>query len=268
MGLERPGEEFEKLLALMARLRAPGGCPWDRDQTLDSLRPFILEEAYELVEAIQREDPASIREELGDLLLEVVFVNQIAEERGDFEMAEVVRGIHDKLVRRHPHVFESTEAKTAGEALARWDEIKEGEEPERRSLLDGVAKALPALARAQKISSRAARAGFDWSSPRQIVDKIAEEMSELEEAMAEETPEAVAEELGDLFFVLVNLARHLEVDAEISLSEATEKFSRRFRYLESALEAEGRSVEDTSMEELDRLWEEAKSRSKGESSSP
>lgn len=253
------GEEFERLLAIMARLRAADGCPWDREQTFESLRPFILEEAYELVEAIQRDDPGSIREELGDLLLEIVFVNQIAEEDGHFRMAEVVRGIHDKLLRRHPHVFQaSSGASSAGEALERWEEIKDREKPEKRSLLDGVARALPALARAQKVSTRAARAGFDWKSASEVMAKVAEEIGELEGAMAAKSPSDIAEELGDLLFVLVNLARHLDVDAELALADATEKFSERFRSIESRLNARGRKVSDATMDELDRLWEEAK----------
>jgi nucleoside triphosphate diphosphatase len=258
----RAGEEFEQLLAIMARLRSADGCPWDREQTLDSLRPFILEEAYELAEAIHRDETSSIREELGDLLLEIVFVNQIAEEQGRFGMAEVVRAIHDKLVRRHPHVFrDSRSAASAGEALERWEEIKDREKPERRSLLDGVARALPALARAQKISTRAARGGFDWKSPQEVLVKVAEEMGELEEAMTSTSPSAhaaVAEELGDLLFVIVNLARHVDVDAEVALADATEKFSERFRWLESRLAARGCKVSDATMEELDGLWKEAK----------
>lgn len=256
------GAELEKLLSLMALLRSPDGCPWDRKQTMGSLRPFILEEAYELVEAIHQGEPGGIREELGDLLLEVVFVNQIAEEDGLFEMSGVIRTIHDKLVRRHPHVFreESEKAASAGEALERWEEIKDREKPKpaRTSLLDGVARALPALARAQKISQRAARAGFDWKSSDEVRAKLDEEVRELERAVAANNSPAIGEELGDVLFVLVNLARHLEVDAEVSLARATEKFSERFRFLERSLEAEGRSVTDASMDELEALWEQAK----------
>jgi MazG family protein len=256
------GEEFEKLLSLMALLRSPEGCPWDRKQTMSSLRPFILEEAYELVEAIHQGEPGGIREELGDLLLEIVFVNRIAEEEGLFEMSDVVRAIHDKLVRRHPHVFRTgvDKAASAGEALERWEEIKDREKPERTSLLDGVARALPALARAQKISQRAARAGFDWKSSAEVRAKLDEEVLELERAVASRSPAAIDEELGDILFVLVNLARHLEVDAEVSLARATEKFSERFRFLERSLEEEGRSVTDATMDELESLWEEAKKR--------
>jgi nucleoside triphosphate diphosphatase len=257
-----PGGELEKLLSLMVRLRSPDGCPWDRKQTMASLRPFVLEEAYELIDAIDRGEPAGIREELGDLLLEVVFVNQIAEEERLFEMSDVIRTIHDKLVRRHPHVFqtEDSRAATAGEALERWEEIKDREKPERGSLLDGVARALPALARAQKISERAARGGFDWKSSADVREKLDEELVELEEAVASSDRSAIAEELGDALFALVNLARHLEMDAEGSLARATEKFSERFRYLERSLADEGRSVADATMDELETLWQEAKTK--------
>jgi MazG family protein len=257
------GDELEKLLKLMARLRAPDGCPWDREQTLRSLRPFILEEAYELVEAIDGGEMKAIREELGDLLLEVVFVNQIAVEQELFGMDEVIRGIHDKLVRRHPHVFETERVASAGKALERWEEIKESEKEKRESVLDGVPRSLAALARAQKISSRAARAGFDWKSAKEVQAKLDEELEELEAAVATGSAVAIEEEMGDILFALVNLARHLDVDAEIALSGAIEKFSERFKHLENALRTQGRSVNDADMEELDRLWEEAKIERRG-----
>jgi MazG family protein len=248
----------------MARLRSKDGCPWDREQTLESLRPFILEDAYELVEAITEsaeERSDRIREELGDLLLEVVFVNQIAEERGSFRMEDVIRRIHDKLVRRHPHVFESDEAGSPGEALTRWEDIKakeKGERGGRTSHVDGVPKVLPALARAQKVSTRAARAGFDWSSPGEVKAKLDEELNELDVAVTSGDASAVAEEIGDVLFALVNLSRHLEVDAELALVSATEKFSRRFRFMENALAAQNRRVEDAGMDELEELWKKAK----------
>lgn len=257
------GDELLKLLALMARLRGPGGCPWDREQTMSSLRPFVLEEAYELVEAIGSGGAESIREELGDLLLEIVFVNQIAVEEDLFTMEEVIRGIHDKLVRRHPHVFEAERGSSADQALERWDEIKEREKGKRESVLDGVGKSLAALARAQKISTRAAKAGFDWTSADEVKAKVEEELEELTGAVASRSQNAIEEELGDILFALVNLARHLEVDAEVALSAATEKFGKRFRHLESALQAEGRSMKDAGMEELNDLWETAKTERNG-----
>jgi MazG family protein len=252
------GEELERFLLLMSRLRSKEGCPWDREQTMASLRPFILEEAYELVEAIGGGDPESICEELGDLLLEVVFVNQIATEQKLFDLSRVIRGIHDKLVRRHPHVFESERVASAGKALERWEEIKEREKEKRESVLDGVPKSLAALARAQKVSDRAAKAGFDWKSARDVMNKLEEELDEVEHAADSASPARVEEELGDLLFAAVNLARHLEVDAEVALSGAIAKFGRRFRHLENALREQGRTPKDADVEELDRLWEEAK----------
>jgi MazG family protein len=257
------GDELEKLLGLMARLRGPSGCPWDREQTMASLRPFILEEAYELVEAVSSGEGEAIREELGDLLLEVVFVNQIASEEKLFEMSEVIRGIHDKLVRRHPHVFESERVASAGQALERWDEIKEREKTDRGSALDGVPKSLAALARAQKISSRAAKAGFDWKSATEVEAKLDEELEELDEAVASGSATRVEEELGDVLFALVNLARHLGVDAEVALSTATDKFGERFKHLERDLLSQGRSVADADMDELNSLWEKAKTERRG-----
>jgi MazG family protein len=257
------GREMEKLLALMARLRGPDGCAWDREQTFESLRPFVLEEAYELVEAIHRGSPSAIREELGDLLLEVVFVNQIAEEQTLFTMEEVIRQIHDKLVRRHPHVFADEEAKSAGAALERWEDVKAREKSAEGgtagSLLGGVPRALPALARAQKISTRAGRAGFDWPSPREVRAKLEEELDELDDAVASGSSSSIAEEIGDVLFAMVNLSRQLGVDAELSLADAIEKFTTRFRFLEGSLASEGRSVTDATAGELDALWEEAKS---------
>ena len=252
------GDELHKLLLLMARLRAPEGCPWDREQTMRSLRPFILEEAYELVEAINGGETEAIREELGDLLLEVVFVNEIAAEQKLFGMDEVIRGIHDKLVRRHPHVFETERVSSPGKALERWEEIKEREKEKKDSVLEGVPRSLAALARAQKISSRAAKVGFDWKSADEVKAKLNEEMEELNEAVASGSSAAVEEEIGDILFALVNLARHLEVDAEVALSAAIEKFSERFKYLERELQTQGRSASDADMEELNQLWEKAK----------
>jgi MazG family protein len=257
------GREMEKLLALMARLRGARGCPWDREQTLRSLRPYVLEEAYELVEAMERGSASGIREELGDLLLEIVFVNQIAEEQDLLTMEEVIRQVHDKLVRRHPHVFAEEEAGSAAAALARWEDVKAREKSATAgkpgSLLDGVPRALPALARAQKISTRAGRAGFDWPSPKEVRAKLEEELGELDDAAASGSPSAVADEIGDVLFALVNLARQLGVDAELCLADATEKFTNRFRFLEAGLASEGRSVAEATPEELDALWEEAKS---------
>lgn len=225
---------------------------------MQTLRPFVLEEAHELVDAIGQGEVDAIREELGDLLLEVVFVTQIALEAGEFTMVDVARGIREKLVRRHPHVFSETPAANAGEALERWEAIKAREKPERESLLDGVPRSLPALSRAAKLSKRAANAGFDWASGDDVRDKIAEELDELDEARLSKNDDAVHEELGDLLFAIVNLARRSGTDAELALSDANEKFSQRFRHIEAALAARGRKVEQTGMDELERLWQESK----------
>lgn len=225
---------------------------------MSSLRPYVLEEAYELVDAIEHGNTDSVREELGDLLLEIVFVTQIAIEAGQFTMADVARGIREKLVRRHPHVFSSSQADDADQALQRWESIKAREKPKRDSLLDGVPKSLPALARAAKLSKRAANAGFDWDSIDEIRQKIEEELDELDRARASADSRAVHEEIGDLLFAVVNLARHAATDAEIALADANQKFSKRFRHLEGELASQGRSVEETPMEELERLWQKAK----------
>ena len=262
-----PGERWGKVVALMARLRGPQGCPWDRKQTLHSLRPFILEEAYELVDAIEQDEGEAIREETGDLLLEVLFVSQICAERGLFTSNGVLEGLEAKMVRRHPHVFGDQTAGSAGEALAKWEEIKDAEKesdapaPAPGSLLGKVPRALPALMRAAKLSARAARVGFDWTSVEQILDKLDEELRELDAARKSGSSEAVAEELGDLLFVIANISRHLGVDPELALQAANQKFEERFRHIEERLQADGRSPSESSLDEMEALWQEAKNKS-------
>lgn len=246
------------LIELMARLRAPDGCAWDREQTMASLRSFVLEEAYELVDAIGQNNTEAVCEELGDLLLEVVFVAQVGIEAGAFTMPEIVRGIREKLIRRHPHVFESKTADGAGAALAHWEDIKAKEKPSPTSHLDGVEHSLPALGRAAKLSKRAAHAGFDWDSREQVLKKIDEEVLELKEAVRAGNESSVHEELGDLLFAIVNFARLSRTDGEVALLDANEKFSKRFRFMEKRLAADGKSVESVTMAELERLWAEAK----------
>ncbi len=253
-----PGRDFERLVDLMATLRGPGGCPWDREQTMDTLRPYVLEEAYELVDAIDSGEDGAIREELGDMLLEVVFLAQIERERDAFTMSEVVQDISDKLVRRHPHVFESHQAANAGEALAHWDKIKKNEKPESDSVLQGVPAALPALARAHKLSSRAANVGFDWSAVSEVQVKLNEEMQELLDAVDSGRQDSIHEEMGDVLFALANLARHLKIDAELALHDTNRKFVERFRYIEERLTASGRSLEEATLDEMEALWQEAK----------
>lgn len=258
-----PGAAFQRLVRVMARLREPGGCPWDREQTLASLRPYLLEEAYEVLEAVDSQDADAHREELGDLLLQVVFQSRIRQEEGAFDAAAVAHAISDKLVRRHPHVFSDGVAETADQVVDNWEAIKRQEKKDRKSSLDGVPGALPALARAQRLQEKAARVGFDWPDAAGPLHKLAEEVKELEAAMGSGRRDRVAEELGDVLFSVVNLARHLEASAEDALREAAAKFERRFRKVEARVAASGRAVKDASLAELDDLWEQVKSEENG-----
>ncbi|QTF55514.1 nucleoside triphosphate pyrophosphohydrolase [Stutzerimonas frequens] len=265
--------QLPDLLHLMARLRDPQhGCPWDLQQNYASIVPHTLEEAYEVADAIESGDFDHLPGELGDLLFQVVYYSQLAREEGRFDFATVVDSITRKLVRRHPHVFPdgdlygSPELPRLDEAAIkqRWEEIKAEERaekaaaPEQLSLLDDVPSALPALSRAAKLQKRAAQVGFDWPEALPVVDKVREELGEVLEAMSENDPQAIAEELGDLLFVVVNLARHLKVDPENALRAANGKFERRFRFIEQALRDAGRPIESCDLEELDGLWGEAK----------
>ena len=265
--------QLDDLLHLMARLRDPQyGCPWDLKQSYASIVPHTIEEAYEVADAIERGDFEHLPGELGDLLFQVVYYSQLAREEGRFEFAEVVDGITRKLLRRHPHVFVDGDLYGAPDAAKlneaavkqRWEEIKAEERaekaaaPEQLSLLDDVPNALPSLSRAIKLQKRAAQVGFDWPEALPVVDKVREELDEVLEAMSENDPEAIAEELGDLLFVVSNLARHLKVDPESALRAANAKFERRFRFIEQALREAGRAVENCALEELDALWGEAK----------
>ncbi len=259
MDLPAVTDALPRLREIVATLRAPEGCPWDREQTHTSLRGNLLEEAYETIEAIDREDYPHLAEELGDLLLQVVLHSQIAEEAGRFNFDEVARGISDKLVRRHPHVFgESQVGDTAG-VLRQWDEIKRRERGyTTESLLEGVSVALPALLRAQKIQKRAAQAGFDWPDPTPVLAKVREETEELAEALAAGKSDAVAEEIGDLLFTAVNLARKAGLDAEVTLARATAKFAHRFQAAERAANERGDQFSALSLGEQEALWQAAK----------
>jgi nucleoside triphosphate diphosphatase len=254
--------EMQALLEVMARLRDPArGCPWDKEQTFTTIAPYTLEEAFEVADAIDRGDLAALREELGDLLFQVVFHARLAEEKGVFDFAAVARGLTEKMRRRHPHVFGTADITDADAQTVAWEAHKADERAARgEGALDGVPVGLPALARAQKLGRRAARAGFDWPDVNAVLDKLAEETTELEAAIAQQeiAPEAVADELGDLLFTSANLARHLGVDAEGALRRASLKFERRFRALEARLEAAGRSVGEAGAEELDHLWNSVK----------
>lgn len=256
-------ESFDRLSALMARLRAPGGCPWDRAQTHDSLRPYLIEESAEVLDAIAQNDPRSLCEELGDLLLQVVFHAQLASEAGDFSLDDVCGGINEKLVRRHPHIFGEVEADDAETVKATWDAIKREEKAARgetqTSVLDGVPVSLPALAQALQISKKAARVGFEWPDEAGVWDKAREEMLELEAARDDdESSERQAEELGDLLFTVVNIARWRQVDPELALRDVNLKFKARFEKMEARAREQGAQLEHLSPAEWEALWQRAK----------
>lgn len=260
---ESVGSLFERLVQIMARLRGPQGCPWDREQTPTSLKAYLIEEAYEVLEALESGDQLHLQEELGDLLLQVIFHCQIAAERREFTAADVVDRLITKLVARHPHVFGGTALASPQEALNQWERLKHREavaQGRRRSVVEGVPRALPALLRAQRIQAKAARVGFDWPSAEGAWDKVTEEVREVSAAIAGSDRARVADELGDLLFSMVNVARLAGLDAEETLGNAIEKFRRRFAGMEDDLSARGKSVEAVSPEELERSWEAAKQR--------
>ena len=258
---DAPSTLFDQLLDIMARLRGPGGCPWDRDQTRSSLKPFLIEEAYEVLEAIDGGEPRALAEELGDLLFQVIFHARIAEERGEFAMRDVLRGLVDKMISRHPHVFGDAAVKTPEEALAQWEALKQREATTKgrpRSVIDGVPRAMPSLVRAQRTQSKAARVGFDWPDARAAWEKVREEIDEAGEALVAGDQARIREELGDVLFSLVNVARLASIDAEDVLHGAIEKFRRRFTEVEAELSAQGKSVESVPQAELEQAWEAAK----------
>jgi ATP diphosphatase len=253
---------MDRLRAIMARLRDPEtGCPWDIEQDFATIAPYTIEEAYEVADAIERQDWDELRGELGDLLLQTVYHTQMAEEAGHFTFDEVVTAIADKMVARHPHVFgDESRDKSAEQQTLDWETVKAAERAARArsGVLEDVALALPALMRAEKLQKRAARVGFDWPDIGQVVDKIAEEAHELAEARGTATQEAIEDEMGDLLFVMANLARHLKVDPEVALRRANSKFTRRFAYIEAELAASGKRPEDSDLDEMDALWDVAK----------
>lgn len=257
------GRKFQRLIEIMSRLRAPGGCPWDREQTFDSIKPYTLEETYEVLDAIDRRDWDELRAELGDFMLQAVFFAQMASEEKLFDIGDSLDAINEKLVRRHPHVFADETAKTGDDVKKRWDEIKAEERklnPDApQGLLASVPRALPALVEAQQITSRAARAGFDWSNAEEVLAKLDEERLEFAEARELGSQDQIEDELGDLLFVLVNLARFVKVDPEQALRRTNTKFRERFGHVERRLAAQGREVNGTPIEELEALWQEAKS---------
>jgi MazG family protein len=256
------GEKFQKLVEIMARLRAPGGCPWDREQTFDTIKPFLLEETYEVMEAIDARDWQELAGELGDLLLQSVFFSQMAAEQNLFSIADALDAINEKLIRRHPHVFGEQTAGTADDVRRIWGEVKAEEKQQRgegaAGLLDAVPRALPALVEAQQLTTRAAHVGFDWDNAEQVLEKLHEELAEFDAARREASPEELEGELGDMLFVLVNLARFVNADPEQALRKTNAKFRRRFGYIERKLGEQGKSPNEATLAEMDALWEESK----------
>jgi tetrapyrrole methylase family protein/MazG family protein len=273
------GGWFEKLAAVQARLRAPDGCPWDREQTHASLRTYLIEEAYEVLEALESGDDAKFAEEMGDLLLQIVFHSQIAKEEGRFTVSDVIREVHDKMVRRHPHVFGEKHAKNTAEVLKKWEQIKkeeraaagkkngDGLKQDRKagSLLDGVSRALPAALEGFQLTRRAARIGFDWDNVEGVFEKMNEEAAELRQALGAKDAKKAEEEMGDLLFAAVNLARFLHIDPEISLKKANAKFSTRFRKMEELAAKNGKALADVPREQMEEFWKTAKRSEKSDS---
>lgn len=257
---DTPEKPIDRLLAIMARLRAPDGCPWDQEQTLTSLKKNLVEETYEVVDAIDSGDRSLLREELGDLLLQVVFQSQICAEEGAFTFQDVAQAIADKLVRRHPHVFGDAKVANADEVLKNWEQIKRTEKGDEtpRSAIAGLPRHLPALHKAQHVQSRAARVGFDWRETKDVLAKVEEEIGEIKMALAMESAERVRDEIGDLLFAVVNLTRFMGHEAEEVLDETVRRFTRRFQHIEDQVHASNRRMVDCSLEELEAFWQEAK----------
>ncbi|PKN80866.1 MAG: nucleoside triphosphate pyrophosphohydrolase [Candidatus Cloacimonetes bacterium HGW-Cloacimonetes-1] len=252
-------QDFKRLIDIVSQLRDPiAGCPWDVKQTPESLVPNLIEELYEVVEAIEDQDSDSLSEELGDLMLHIVFQVQIAEEEGRFDMVRVLNKINSKLVRRHPHVFGELRLDDADAVKMNWERIKKVEKTERKSVLEGIPRALPALIYAQRTQEKAASVGFDWQDIAPVLEKLTEEEAELREALEENDGAHIREELGDMLFTLVNLARKLHIDAEAALKETTRKFSKRFNYIEEHYSSKGEDINEASLEELDAIWDLAK----------
>jgi MazG family protein len=250
---------FDDLVQLMVRLRGPNGCPWDRKQTLPDLKPYVIEESYEVVDAIDQNDRAALREELGDLLLQAVFIAEMMREEGSFDIYDSITAIHDKLVRRHPHVFGDVEANDAEQVLVNWEKLKQDErKAENKSVLSGVPQAMPALLKASRLTEKAARVGFDWRRTEDVFDKLDEEVAELREAVAEGDAEHVHEEIGDLLFTIANIARKVNVNPEEALQSTNRKFMRRFESMEARVREREQNLDQLELEEMDRLWDDAK----------
>jgi tetrapyrrole methylase family protein/MazG family protein len=251
---------FEDLVDLMNTLRGEKGCPWDKKQTLDSLKPFLIEEPYEVIEAIEHRDAEKLKEELGDLLFHILFMSKVSSDRGEFDIEDVIAFVYKKMRRRHPHVFEAASRENAEEVLAQWHEMKRRERAKKgiASLMDGIPAALPALQKAEKVQRRAAQVGFDWERPEGVLEKITEEIEELKRAISRQRQESISDEVGDLLFSVVNLCRFLAVEAEGALRGTIAKFTERFREIERRVASRGESLRDLSLEEMDMEWTAAK----------
>jgi len=252
--------DFYELIKIMEKLRSNQGCPWDREQTMESLKPFIVEEAYEVLEAIDEKNPEAIKEELGDLLFQILFQCQIAEEKNEFSISDVIEKISKKMIARHPHVFGGAEYRTSNEVLIHWEEQKKIEGKIRESILEGIPKTLPSLLRAHRIQERASRVGFDWEKIEDLFMKLDEELKEFKKAFDKKNEDEIENELGDIFFMLVNISRFIGINPEDALRRTISKFISRFRYIEMVAADQGKKLSDMTLEEMDRLWEEAKGR--------
>jgi len=254
---------LDELVKIMAALRGEKGCPWDKEQTRESLKPFIIEEAYEVLDAVDENDPAAVKEELGDLLFQIVFQCRIAEEKGEFGLGDVIDGIAKKMISRHPHVFGDSDIRTSEEVLVKWDEHKKKEGKQLESILEGVPITMPALLRARKLQDRTAKVGFDWERIDDVLGKLDEEVAEFKLAVRGKKKAAIEDELGDILFMIVNISRFIGVNPEEALRKTISKFISRFRYIEMAAKDKGKKLSDMSLAEMDALWDEAKSRPDG-----
>ena len=262
--------DIQKLVDLVARLRGENGCPWDREQTRESLKPMLIEEAYEVLDALDGASPSELKEELGDLLFQVVFHAQIASEKDEFQLADIIDRLHDKMVRRHPHVFGDANLRTSEDVLKNWEDIKAAEKGvtssanpgSEKSLLDGIPSKLPALHTAYQMTAKASRVGFDWPRLQDVIAKLHEECSELMEARELKDKSRIADEVGDMLFVVVNIARFLGIDPETALRRSNKKFDRRFREVEAGIKRQGREMKDATLAEMDALWDKAKAEEK------
>ncbi|MBI5847706.1 MAG: nucleoside triphosphate pyrophosphohydrolase [Nitrospirae bacterium] len=251
---------LEELVTIMAALRGEKGCPWDREQTRESLKPFIIEEAYEVLDAIDEKNPEAVKEELGDLLFQIVFQSRVAEEKGEFGLGDVIDGIAKKMISRHPHVFGDSDIRTSEEVLVKWDEHKKKEGKQLESILEGVPKTMPALLRARKLQDRASKVGFDWEKIDDVLAKLDEEVAEFKDAVKSRKEASIEDELGDILFMIVNISRFIGVNPEEALRKTIGKFISRFRYIEMAAAERGGKLSDMSLAEMDSLWDEAKHR--------